>query len=206
MEAVVLEGGTGIKAGLEGFRIAGKTGTAQIVDPHTKAYSRSRYISSFIGFPVGTETKVVVFTALDYPKGVYYASETAAPLFKEILEAVVTRMGMPATETLLAKTVKPSPSLVTDRVKWSLAKMAQSEKGLEWEATLDGKNSWKMPELRGLSVREAFKILSGHSFQIQIQNPNGHKFSDSAFGLIRTQRPELGSKLVEGQVIKIGLE
>lgn len=85
LQGPLLEGGTGIKANLPGYKIAGKTGTAQKVDPITHSYSRSHYVASFIGMPLGVEPKVVIFAAVDEPKGSIYASETAAPLFREVL-------------------------------------------------------------------------------------------------------------------------
>ena len=116
MEAVTGEGGTGAKAALDGYRVAGKTGTAQVVDPETHAYSRSRHIASFIGFAAGVEPKVVVFASLDDPKGAYFAAETAAPLFHEVLNAVASRFGLPASVSapqLAART--------TDRISISQA-------------------------------------------------------------------------------------
>ena len=92
---VIEEGGTGVKAALPGYRVAGKTGTAQMVDPQTGKYSREKHISSFIGFAVGVEPKIVVFTSLAEPKGSYYASLTAAPLFKEVLSVVAHHYSLP---------------------------------------------------------------------------------------------------------------
>lgn len=68
LSAVTSEGGTGLKARLEGYDVAGKTGTAQTVDPTTGKYSRSRFIASFIGFARGVEPRLVIYTALDGPK------------------------------------------------------------------------------------------------------------------------------------------
>jgi cell division protein FtsI (penicillin-binding protein 3) len=105
------ENGTGKKAQVPGFKIAGKTGTAQTVDPKTKRYSTSRYISSFIGYPIGTKRSIVVLTLLDQPRGIYYASETAAPLFSQVMKQVVSRFSIPATEPLSIQltNIEPQP-------------------------------------------------------------------------------------------------
>ncbi|NBU21553.1 hypothetical protein EBS43_09150, partial [bacterium] len=95
LQAVTETGGTGTKATLPGLRVAGKTGTAQMVDPETGHYSRSKYIASFIGFPVEVNPRMVIFTSLIEPKGIYYASETAAPLFREVLASVANRCNLP---------------------------------------------------------------------------------------------------------------
>ncbi len=97
LESVTQEGGTGKKANLPGYRIAGKTGTAQEIDPVTKKYSHDKYVSSFVGFPLDTDHKIVIYTSLSEPRGGYYASETAVPLFREVLNSVVHRYSIPAT-------------------------------------------------------------------------------------------------------------
>jgi cell division protein FtsI/penicillin-binding protein 2 len=106
--SVTEDKGTGVKARLDGFKVAGKTGTAQVVDPQTKKYSKSRYISSFIGFAVGVEPKLVILTALDSPRGVYYAAETAAPLFKQVLEVAANRFSIPAQPVAVTAMARPA--------------------------------------------------------------------------------------------------
>ncbi len=194
---VTTMGGTGVKASVDGYDIAGKTGTAQMVDPSSGKYSRSHYNASFIGYPVGTSEKVVIFVSLDSPRGVYYASETAAPLFREVFQAVATRLSMPAKqlpELTQQKTDETEP--VTDRIRWSLAKSLNSSSQLQWESsTKEGKSYWKMPLLKGLSVREAFLLFRGHNFSFQVQGQ----------GLVRTQIPEPGTKVSEGQTVRLQL-
>ncbi len=192
----VTEKGSGIKAALEGYTIAGKTGTAQTVDSKTKKYSRNRYIASFIGFPVGVEPKIVVFTMLDEPKNIYYASETAAPLFREVMNAVVTRFGIPSTrpsENKLAQAMKPK----TDRVKTTQAHPVSvaPEKLEAITPGADGKVNWVMPNLQGLTLREALNALKGSHFDMQVHGN----------GLIKKQWPEIGHKLSEGDRIELRL-
>ncbi len=116
LKSVTQKGGTGEKAVVEGYTIAGKTGTAQVVEPGTGRYSRNRYVASFIGSIVGVEQKVVIFAALDEPRGVYYASETAAPLFRGVAQAVANRMSMPGAPMPQAK------NGLKDELQVSLAK------------------------------------------------------------------------------------
>lgn len=93
LESTTEEGGTSTKAVLEGYRVAGKTGTAQVAE--AGRYSRNKFIASFIGFPLEVAPKVVILVTLEEPKGNYYASETAAPLFQEVLNSVVHRFSIP---------------------------------------------------------------------------------------------------------------
>lgn len=186
LESATGEEGTGKKAVLQGFRVAGKTGTAQVVDPSTKRYSKSRYVASFIGGPLEVEMPVVIFTALDDPRGVYYGSETAAPLFRNVLAAVVHRFGIPGTQTI-AQARAPEPS---DEVSTNQASPLRFE-----GANPAGQLSWKMPSLIGLTPREAFQILKGRRFSVQIVGD----------GLIREQSPAVGASLAEDATVRLTL-
>jgi len=93
-EGVVLEG-TGSLARLDGYSAAGKTGTAQKVDPNTGTYSRTEFIASFVGFaPVNTPA-ITVLVALDSPEGGYHGGDVAAPIFKRVAEQVLGYLDVP---------------------------------------------------------------------------------------------------------------
>jgi cell division protein FtsI (penicillin-binding protein 3) len=80
MQKVVLEG-TGRKAILEGYSSAGKTGTAQKVDPATGAYSKTKYIGSFAGFAPVNNPQIVVAVILDSAVGLHQGGQVSAPVF-----------------------------------------------------------------------------------------------------------------------------
>jgi cell division protein FtsI (penicillin-binding protein 3) len=95
MEGVVLRG-TGRKALLEGYTTAGKTGTAQKVDPVTHTYSHTKYVTSFAGFAPVNNPAVVVLVILDSP--ITHGHEggmVAAPLFQTIAQQVLEYMHVP---------------------------------------------------------------------------------------------------------------
>lgn len=201
MKTVTASDGTGKKAALEGYIVAGKTGTAQTVDAKTKKYSRSRYISSFIGFPVGVEPRIVIMTLLDEPKGVYYASETAAPLFKNVLNAVVTRFAIPSSspiERKLAEAESKKNSKKKDTIQASMSQATPpAPTKLELSGTSpEGKIVWKMPSLEGMTAREALQILQGNDLRLEFHGN----------GLIQSQSPEAGTTITEGSLIKLRLE
>jgi penicillin-binding protein 2 len=88
MQGVVLHG-TGKKAILEGYSSAGKTGTAQKVDPATGTYSRTKYIASFAGFAPVNNPAVMIAVILDSPVGGHHGGEVGAPVFQRIAQQVL---------------------------------------------------------------------------------------------------------------------
>jgi len=94
MQKVVLEG-TGRKAILEGYTSAGKTGTAQKVDPETGAYSKTKYIGSFAGFAPVNNPQVVVAVILDSAVGLHQGGQVSAPVFNRITQQVLEYLHVP---------------------------------------------------------------------------------------------------------------
>ena len=93
-QKVVLEG-TGRKAILEGYSSAGKTGTAQKVDPATGAYSKTKYIGSFAGFAPVNNPQIVVAVILDSAVGLHQGGQVSAPVFKRISQQVLEYLHVP---------------------------------------------------------------------------------------------------------------
>jgi len=94
LEQVVLAG-TGQHAKLDGYTAAGKTGTAQRVDPGTHAYSKRNYIASFGGFAPLRDPAVVILAVVDSPQGLHEGGDAAAPIFKGIAQRVLPYLRVP---------------------------------------------------------------------------------------------------------------
>jgi len=94
MQGVVLHG-TGRKAILEGYSSAGKTGTAQKVDPATGTYSRTKYIASFAGFAPVNDPAITVVVILDSPEGQHHGGMIGAPVFQKIAQQVLEYLHTP---------------------------------------------------------------------------------------------------------------
>jgi cell division protein FtsI (penicillin-binding protein 3) len=94
MQKVVLEG-TGRKAILEGYTSAGKTGTAQKVDPATGAYSKTKYIGSFAGFAPLNNPQIVVAVILDSAVGLHQGGQVSAPVFRRVSQQVLEYLHVP---------------------------------------------------------------------------------------------------------------
>ncbi|MFZ3063972.1 MAG: penicillin-binding protein 2 [Nitrospirota bacterium] len=93
----VVEGGTGERAAIEGYRVAGKTGTAQKIDPKTGLYSDKYFISSFIGYAPAEDPQIVLLVVIDSPEGIAWGGSIAAPVFKSVAEDVLLYMNAPST-------------------------------------------------------------------------------------------------------------
>jgi cell division protein FtsI (penicillin-binding protein 3) len=92
--AAVVERGTGRAAQLAGYSCAGKTGTAQKIDP-SGAYSQTHYVASFVGFAPLEKPAVTILVAIDSPVGAIYGADVAAPVFKSVAEQTLGYANVP---------------------------------------------------------------------------------------------------------------
>ena len=98
MENVVSKNGTAPSASIAGYRVAGKTGTAQRYNTACKCYSG--YTASFIGFAPADQPKYVVSVTIQDPKGMHYGGVLAGPVFKKVMGFVLQNQRIsPTTET-----------------------------------------------------------------------------------------------------------
>jgi cell division protein FtsI (penicillin-binding protein 3) len=93
-EEVVLDG-TARRAILDGYTSAGKTGTAQKIDPRTHAYSKTDYVASFVGFAPVNNPALSIAVILDSPRGLHQGGQVSAPVFKRVAEQVLAYYGTP---------------------------------------------------------------------------------------------------------------
>ena len=94
LQQVVLRG-TGRKAQLDGYSSAGKTGTAQKVDPATGAYSRTKYVGSFAGFAPINNPALTVVVILDSAVGLHQGGQVAAPVFQRVMQQALEYLNVP---------------------------------------------------------------------------------------------------------------
>lgn len=93
METVVSDEGTAPLASIPGYRVAGKTGTAQVVDPACKCYSKD-VIASFIGIAPAEDPEIVVAVAIHHPKNGRYGGLLAGPVFKQVAQYSLQKMNV----------------------------------------------------------------------------------------------------------------
>src|SRR4029077_8515826 len=94
MEGVVLFG-TARRAALDGYTVAGKTGTAQKVDPATGTYSKTKYVASFVGFSPVNNPAITIAVILDSPVGLHQGGQVSAPIFRRIAQQVLEYQHVP---------------------------------------------------------------------------------------------------------------
>lgn len=176
LKQVVEPGGTGTAAALPGYEVAGKTGTAQKVDPLLKTYTEDRYVSSFMGFVPADNPKLAILVVIDEPGGIPYGGVVAAPVFRTI-----------AQETLPYLDVAPKNSVAQLEKR---SEQAQRPNKPEAQPRSDEQPEGVMPDLSGLSMKAALKWLGGMKLEIQI----------TGRGILREQMPRPGTKLKEGTI------
>jgi cell division protein FtsI/penicillin-binding protein 2 len=153
MEAVV-DHGTAKNVKMPGYTIAGKTGTAhKIVNGR---YSDRDYNASFVGFIPSRNPAITIIVVMDSPHGPnsYYGSTVSAPIFKRIAEAALTYLGVGPNLNA------PPPVLVARRDPNSEASPTTIAMGPSIKVRLDPVRYGLMPDVRGLSARDALRLLS----------------------------------------------
>src|SRR5438128_2015853 len=208
LEGVTLRG-TARKAQLNGYTAAGKTGTAQKIDPKTHAYSRTKYVGSFVGFAPVENPAVVIIVVIDEPTGSYHGGDVAAPVFREIAEQILPELNiLPDTQ------VTPSPDLVAQTTGTPLAanvvQKTDEPTNEERHATLPRvmlrdsaemrevvyaaatRRGALMPDLRGQSVRDVARLCAQLGLQLEAHGD----------GRALRQRPDPGIEIASGQLVR----
>ena len=188
----VVERGTAKSAQIPGFTLAGKTGTAsKLVNGR---YSKSEYNASFVGFAPSRNPALTVIVVIDSPRGsrgAYTGGAVAAPVFKRIVEASLRHLGVApninaAPPVLVARheTSEPAPMMPRPvRAAPAVAAVEQTEPGT-------------MPDLRGLSARDAVRALTRLGLTARM----------IGIGFVLEHSPAAGVRLTGGEVsiLKLG--
>jgi cell division protein FtsI (penicillin-binding protein 3) len=186
MEDVVVRG-TATAARIDGYTVAGKTGTAaKLVDGR---YSKSEYNASFIGFVPSRRPALAVVVVIDSPRAKgYYGGTVAAPVFKRIAEATLRHLGVPPT-------IDPAPPvLVAQRSPEQVVTPVPVNVTLPKKPE-DAVATGLMPDLHGLSAREALRRLTRAGLSGRLHGR----------GVVVSQRPAAGAPLLPGDVCVLTL-
>jgi cell division protein FtsI (penicillin-binding protein 3) len=202
LESVVEPGGTAPKARMDEYRVAGKTGTAQKIDPVAGGYSEKR-VASFIGLVPAENPRLVALVVIDEPKTDVYGGLVAAPAFQEIVSQVLPMLGVPRSREAVAKSGPKSKDQRTAAI--AEAESAPFEKSptaaaiekLEIAAITEelSDESVRVPDVKGLPARVALKELMGADLE--------PRFLGS--GSVVQQSPKPGTVVEKGSRIKLEL-
>jgi len=189
MEAVVERGTAKSFAQIEGFTVAGKTGTAsKIVNGR---YSKSDYNASFVGFVPSRKPAVAIVVVIDSPHaGSYYGAVVSGPVFKRIAEATLRHLGIGPTLNA------PPPVIVAARDAAPTDMAPRPVVALSSQNAIASTPEGLMPDLRGLSARDAIRALMQLGLTPRIDGD----------GFVVDQSPAAGAALARGtsSVLKLG--
>ncbi|PYS93292.1 MAG: penicillin-binding protein [Acidobacteria bacterium] len=210
LESVTVKG-TAKRAQLDGYTTAGKTGTAQKIDPRTHTYSHTKFVASFVGFAPVENPAVVIAVVIDEPAGAYYGGEVAAPVFQQIATNVLPYLNVepdaepdqqPAHREQLAE-VAPElqharaveQAQMNDAQQALLPEVAERNGGEVREVVYApaGERALLMPDLRGQSVRDAARVCAQLGLELEARGE----------GRAWQQSPEPGARIESGQVVRI---
>ncbi|PLX87520.1 MAG: penicillin-binding protein [Desulfuromonas sp.] len=171
MVGVVEKGGTGTRAAVPGYRVGGKTGTAQKVDPVTGGYSVDKRVASFVGFVPAERPAMVILVTIDEPQGKTYGGLVAAPVFSRIAGQALRYLNVPPSEAIQMATLPdPAPEVlpcVDDETD---------------EASCDG---LQMPDFLGMSYRQVLQTMERRGLNLKL----------SGSGRVVEQSPRPGRRI-----------
>lgn len=184
MEKVVTEG-TGLRAWVDGYRVGGKTGTPQKVDPRTKKYG-NKWMANFVGFAPVDNPDIVVVIMIDEPKVSHLGGIVAAPAFAEIVSQVLPYRGIQpeavyaGSNVSFPTRVEPTDALID----------------APWEDTSElGPNRVRVPDFMGLSLADALTAAQDAGVTLEPE----------ATGFVVDQWPAKGAEVESGTPIQVTL-
>jgi stage V sporulation protein D (sporulation-specific penicillin-binding protein) len=179
MEAVV-HYGTGVAAGLERYQVAGKTGTSNKAIPG--GYSKTDFNASFVGFVPSRRPAFTILVVIDTPRaGKHFGGDVAAPIFKRIADAALAQTGVPPT-------IRPLPPILVNVNADTASAAAHPARAMQLPVVTPLGGRTLMPDVRGLSAREALRILGAAGLTTQL----------SGDGFVVAQSPAPGEAIEPG--------
>jgi cell division protein FtsI (penicillin-binding protein 3) len=184
LTAVTESGGTAVEAGVDGYLVAGKTGTAQKADYAHGGYAKDTWLASFIGFAPADRPAVVISVVIDEPVIAHYGGTVAGPVFRRIAEATLRHLGIApeGRQAVLAKKKRQEIAA------------PETEPATKEEVVESGESS--VPDLRSLPLRQAVIALHEQSLVPEVQGS----------GIVVAQDPAPGKAISHGAVVRLQLE
>jgi cell division protein FtsI (penicillin-binding protein 3) len=183
LTAVTEPGGTAVEAGVDGYLVAGKTGTAQKADYIKGGYAKDKWLASFIGFLPAERPAVVISVVIDEPVIAHYGGTVAGPVFRRIAEVTLRHLGI-APEGRRAVLKKKQEQQEAVAAADPVHTREEVEKGQS-----------SVPDVRSLPLRQAVMALHAESLVAEVRGS----------GLVVSQEPAPGKAVSHGAVVRIEL-
>jgi cell division protein FtsI (penicillin-binding protein 3) len=207
MVEVTKPGGTGIQAAINGYTVAGKTGTAQMLDPGSHHYSSNKYTSVFTGFAPAENARIAMTVVIHEPHGAIYGGVVAAPVFRDVAAQALPYLGVaPSGDELgapapVANVVQAAatPKLLALTVPGRAKAGPQGDAGGESKLELTGANlveSGLMPNVIGQSLKIALQRLQRLDGKVKLEGS----------GQVVGQFPLPGTPVSAGDTIELVLD
>jgi cell division protein FtsI (penicillin-binding protein 3) len=182
----VVSSGTGQRAKMEGLTIGGKTGTAQKAKPGGGGYEKDNYVASFVGFFPAEDPQMVGLITLDSPKKEHLGGVTAAPVFKNATQRIVSLTG----ESLLTGIAKNTLSTATVGMQTGFIEeklYQQNRESFDLFSVSDPtiKEEVLIPDVRGMTAREAVRIFARQDIHFKLRGS----------GIVAKQIPEPNTRV-----------
>jgi cell division protein FtsI/penicillin-binding protein 2 len=206
LEGVVMQG-TGKAAQMGGYSAAGKTGTAQKVDEKTRRYSQIKYVASFAGFAPVENPEVACIVSIDEPVGAHHGGDVAAPIFARVVSDALRTLGIQPEndpQSLLASDthvydvagfIKESDATARSEANDSNPALDEATDSQSENAASKRNGSVVMPDLMGLSIREAVAVCAARGLKIK---PSGE-------GAVAIQNPAPGALIAQDAICQVRL-
>ena len=205
MLVAVTEGeGTGVEAAVPGFRVAGKTATAQKADPETGRYTQDRFTSSFIGFVPADKPRIAIVVVLDEPMLTHAGGAVAAPAFRRVAEFALRYLGVKpegTAEATLSTVAAAGPigsgKPASTGVPWKTSAPPMAPAPIaDASAPVGPGGASIVPAVVGLPAREALRTVTNHGLA-----PEMH-----GFGVVARQEPSAGQVVPRGTTMTLTFE
>ncbi len=198
LTAVAEDGGTGVEAALLGYRVAGKTATAQKVDPKTGKYSEDKYTASFVGFVPADRPRLVIAVVFDEPMIGRYGGDLAGPVFRRVAESSLRYLGvMPASQgAKLSKISKENEEATAAAAASAKPKDTLAAPPSPGPVGPPLPSNVKVPELLGMPAKEAVRAVGAAGLVPEIEGT----------GKLVKQNPSPGASVPKGSSIRLVFE
>lgn len=180
---VTADGGTGVMATVEGFDVAGKTGTAQKADPVHGGYAAKKRVASFVGFVPANDPRLVALVLIDEPESNVYGGVVAAPAFRNIAQGALRHLAVAPRKTPAI----PAPASGAE------AGVRSARRSQVKSSAADGEGA---PDFVGLSLREVLEKAQSLNVRVRLQGS----------GYVVKQSPAAGDPWADDGVLVLSLQ